>query len=102
MEDLTRAGSGDITAGLKVIEERTGDGLTCRHTTRTYPGWVLAVERRMNETAARDITAVLLTKPANAWGQYWSIVTDYGAVDALLASIAAAKPAKPEPTTTTS
>ena len=84
MEDLTRAGSGDITAGLKVIEERTGDGLTCRHTTRTYPGWVLAVERRMNETAARDITAVLLTKPANAWGQYWSIVTDYGAVDALL------------------
>lgn len=84
LEDLTRAGSGDITAGLKVIEERTGDGLTCRHTTRTYPGWVLAVERRMNETAARDITAVLLTKPANAWGQYWSIVTDYGAVDALL------------------
>ena len=27
---------------------------------------------------------MLLTKPANAWGQYWSIVTDYGAVDALL------------------
>lgn len=78
LEDLRRAGSEDYRDVLRVIEHPGGnDGLRCQHSTEAYPGWVLASTETLPEHMARQVTALLLTKPVNAWGQYWSMTTDY-------------------------
>ena len=78
LEDLWRAGSEDYRDELKVIVHPGGnDGLRCLHSTEAYPGWLLASTESLPEKTAREVTALLLTKPVNAWGQYWSMTTDY-------------------------
>lgn len=78
LEDLWRAGSEDYRNELRVIVHPGGDdGLRCMHSTEAYPGWLLASTDSLPEKTAREVTALLLTKPVNAWGQYWSMTTDY-------------------------
>ena len=88
LEDLEQAGSLTETARLRVLEHKdSGDALACRHTTRSYPGWVFAASERLPEHVARDISAMLLTKPSNAWGQHWSVLTDYSETSRMLQTL---------------
>ena len=88
LEDLQQAGSLTETARLRVLEhEDSGDTLACQHTTRSYPGWVFAAAERLPEHVARDISAMLLTKPSNAWGQHWSVLTDYSETSRMLQTL---------------
>ena len=80
LEDLWRAGSVSYEGKIRVLGKRSGDGLACYHSTGLYPGWTFVSSETLPQHAARDITAVLLTKPQNAWGQYWSVSTDHSAV----------------------
>ncbi len=80
LEDLWRAGSVSYQNQIRVLGRRTGDGLSCYHSTDLYPGWTLVSSESLPQRAAREITAELLTKPQNAWGQYWSVSTDHSAV----------------------
>lgn len=80
LEDLWRAGSVSYQNQIRVLDRRKGDGLVCYHSTDLYPGWTLVSSESLPQRAAREITAELLTKPQNAWGQYWSVSTDHSAV----------------------
>ena len=80
LEDLWRAGSVSYEGEIRVLGRRSGDGLSCFHSTDLYPGWTLVSADTLPQRAARKITAELLTKPQNAWGQYWSVSTDHSAV----------------------
>lgn len=84
LEDLWRAGNQRFDDQIRVINEKSDGSLACRHSTALYPGWTIASAAALPQEAARAVTAVLLTKPQNAWGQYWSVATDRGsAVDML-------------------
>lgn len=84
IEDLWKAGSRDWGQSLRVINQQdASDGLSCQHSTRSYPGWLFAATSNLTEEQARDITATLLTKPNNAWGQHWSMATDYSGITAM-------------------
>ena len=76
LEDLWKAGNRTFEAEIRVLDAKRGDGLACRHSTALYPGWTVAASERLSQDAARAVTAVLLTKPANAWGQYWTVSTN--------------------------
>lgn len=80
VEDLWRAGSQNYEKEVRILESKDHlkDGLTCLHSTAVYPGWTVAASDRLPQEAARVITATLLSKPANAWGQYWSVSTANG------------------------
>lgn len=80
LEELERS-------GLRVLDERKDDGLHCRHSTPAYPGWMLASTASLSQEAARAITAVLLTKPANAWGQHWTVSPNVEAYDDLFRTL---------------
>lgn len=84
IEDSWKAGSSDWRQSLRVINLQDGsDGLSCLHSTRSYPGWLFAATSNLSEDQARDITAALLTKPSNAWGQHWSMATDYSGINTM-------------------
>lgn len=76
LEDLWKAGNRTFEAEIRVLDAKRGDGLACRHSTALYPGWTVAASERLSQDAARAVEAVLLTKPANAWGQYWTVSTN--------------------------
>ena len=76
LEDLWKAGNRTFEAEIRVLDAKRGDGLACRHSTALYPGWTVAASGRLSQDAARAVTAELLTKPANAWGQYWTVSTN--------------------------
>lgn len=76
LEDLWKAGNRTFEAEIRVLDAKRGDGLACRHSTALYPGWTVAASERLSQDAARAVAAVLLTKPANAWGQYWTVSTN--------------------------
>ncbi len=89
LEDLWRAGNEDYWQNLRVLPppEGASDGLVCRHSTAVYPGWLLASTKSLSEDLAREVTALLLTKPVNAWGQYWSMTTDYSEVLSMMKTL---------------
>lgn len=81
IEDLWKAGSRDWSSSLRIINPQgDSDGLSCLHSTRAYPGWMFAATSNLTEAQARDITAALLTKPVNAWGQHWSMATEFSGI----------------------
>ncbi|MDO5532150.1 PhnD/SsuA/transferrin family substrate-binding protein [Sutterella sp.] len=76
LEDLWRAGNRTFEKQLKVLDNREEPGFACSHSTPFYPGWIFAGTETLTQEAARAITATLLTKPANAWGQHWTVSTN--------------------------
>jgi len=82
-----RSGLRGAYGELRVLDERKDDGLHCRHSTPAYPGWMLASTASLSQEAARAITAVLLTKPANAWGQHWTVSPNVEAYDDLFRTL---------------
>lgn len=87
LEELERSGLRGTYGELRVLDERKDDGLHCRHSTPAYPGWMLASTASLSQEAARAITAVLLTKPANAWGQHWTVSPNVEAYDDLFRTL---------------
>lgn len=87
LEELERSGLRGAYGELRVLDERKDDGLHCRHSTPAYPGWMLASTASLSQEAARAITAVLLTKPANAWGQHWTVSPNVEAYDDLFRTL---------------
>lgn len=76
LEDLWKAGNRTFEAEIRVLDAKRDDGLACRHSTALYPGWTVAATETLSQDAARAVTAVLLTKPTNAWGQFWTVSTN--------------------------
>lgn len=76
LEDLWKAGNRTFEKEIRVIGAKNHDGLACRHSTALYPGWTVAAGETLPQEVARAVTAMLLTKPANAWGQYWTVSTN--------------------------
>lgn len=76
LEDLWRSGNTSFERELRVIDSRKGDGLSCRHSTALYPGWTIAAFETLPQEVARAVSAVLLTKAPNAWGQHWTVSTN--------------------------
>lgn len=87
LEELERSGLRGAYGELRVLDERKDDGLHYRHSTPAYPGWMLASTASLSQEAARAITAVLLTKPANAWGQHWTVSPNVEAYDDLFRTL---------------
>lgn len=87
LEELERSGLRGAYGELRVLDERKDDDLHCRHSTPAYPGWMLASTASLSQEAARAITAVLLTKPANAWGQHWTVSPNVEAYDDLFRTL---------------
>lgn len=84
IEDLKTTSGTDLFQALRVVGERTGDGLTCRHSTDVLGGWVIGMVSTAAGELATQLTASLLTKPVNAWGKRWQVATDLRAADKML------------------
>ena len=54
---------------FRVLNEKHHDGFTCKHSTRLYPSWVLAVTKSLSaDRAARAAAAILNEPPAPGGG----------------------------------
>lgn len=87
LEDLRATGGRDYFEALEVLSPVTGDGLPCAHSTPAHPGWVVSAAPGRPGGLITDITATLLAKPVNAWGQKWMIATDFRSVDRMLQTL---------------
>lgn len=84
IEDLKTTSGADLFQDLRVIDERSGDGLACRHSTDVHGGWVIGTVSTATGELATQLTAALLAKPSNAWGKRWLVATDLRATDRML------------------
>jgi two-component system, LuxR family, sensor histidine kinase TtrS len=87
LEDLRATGGRDYFEELEVLSPVTGDGLPCAHSTPAHPGWVVSAAPGRPGGLITDVTATLLAKPVNAWGQKWMIATNFRAVDSMLQTL---------------
>ena len=87
LEDLWRSGNTSFERELRVIDSRKGDGLSCRHSTALYPGWTIAALETLPQEEARALSAVLLTKAPNAWGQHWTVSTNVSSYTDLMKTL---------------
>lgn len=56
-------------------------------TSRLYPNEVFVATPSASNEAVRTVLAVLLSKPINSWGQYWSVAPDMTEVTELLKTL---------------
>ena len=68
---------------FRVLNEKHHDGFTCKHSTRLYPSWVLAVTKSLSADRAARAAAAILNEPPAPGGLFWAIATDFTEVDAL-------------------
>ena len=84
-EDVRAASGEDLLAGLRVIEERPAgaEGFRARRSTDAYPGLSVAAAASADPRLIHEAMSVILAKPANAWGQFWTVPADASKADAL-------------------
>ena len=72
--------SGVVPAGsVRVLDEKTG-GLTCRHSTTSYPGFVFASLPAASSQMVKDVTVALLTMKELPDGSGWGFASNFNAV----------------------
>ncbi len=67
---------------FRVIEGRRDEKLACVRSTDLYPDWVFAATTRATPEMSRRAAGALLSMPATN-GSYWSIATDFRAINDL-------------------
>lgn len=82
LETLEEQGLIDDSA-FTVINRKNG-GLACRHSTELYPDVSLLALSRAPESAVRDVTIAILSRPAAADGFEWQTNVSFAALQALL------------------
>lgn len=83
LERLQSAGFIDA-AGLTVINAKNGGGLTCRHSTKVYPGWVLASLPSSDLGLVRMVAATALAATSPGMLQWSFPPTDFRRVHNML------------------
>lgn len=82
-EELLAAGYPNIDK-VRPFATKSGDSLRCLHSTDTYPGYTTAVTPLASPEIARFVTQSLLAMPkTSANGYFWTISTDFHALDKL-------------------
>ncbi len=56
-----------------VINQITGDGLRCAHSTALYPGWIFAAGAHVTPAINKAITTALFTMDGKPYGAEWSM-----------------------------
>lgn len=78
-------GQGRVPADrFRVLSPRIEPGLDCQTSTDLYPGWAFAAAPHTSPEVSRQVLLALLSLPATASGQVWSVPADYHPVHALL------------------
>ncbi|MGN1150288.1 MAG: PhnD/SsuA/transferrin family substrate-binding protein, partial [Sutterella sp.] len=72
LEALERTGEVDPEEFV-IINRRTDDGLTCRHSSEVYPGWVFGAVSGIDPTLKKAVTAVLLAMSGLKYGSEWAL-----------------------------
>ena len=72
LEALERTGDVDPDEFV-VINRRADDGLTCRHSSEVYPGWVFGAVSGIDPTLKKAVTAVLLAMSGLKYGSEWAL-----------------------------
>ncbi len=71
---------GVVPAGaLRVLDSKT-TGLACRHSTKTYPGYVFASLPKATAALVKDVSVALLSMPRTENGIGWGVSNDFTAV----------------------
>lgn len=89
LEDFEEAG-GRTFPELRVLPasgEEAAAHLRDRHSTAAYPGLIFGSTRGASREAIREALGILLNKPANAWGERWSVSPSFRSADALMKSL---------------
>lgn len=89
LEDFEEAG-GRVFPELRVLAPAGDDPapeLRDRHTTAAYPGLVFGSTRSASREAVREALGILLNKPANAWGERWTVSPSFASADALMKAL---------------
>ena len=72
-----------VQSRFRVIHPKTGDGLLCAHSTRTYPNLMAAVTQGSAPGTAHLLSRTLLNMPVGPGGFHWGLATDMRPVDRL-------------------
>ena len=89
LDEHFKASGTDLTEKLRILplSEETPDSAIEKSTTRLYPNEVIAATPKASNRVVREVLAVLLSKPINGWGQYWSVAPDMSEVTGLLKNL---------------
>lgn len=69
---------------LRVVEPRNDPTFACRRSTELYPNWTISSVPSLPASELREIMALLLAMPPTKDGMYWSVASDFSAVDKLM------------------
>lgn len=69
---------------LRVVEPRNDPTFACRRSTELYPNWTISSVPSLPASELREVMALLLAMPPTKDGMYWSVASDFSAVDKLM------------------
>lgn len=72
-----------VSAQYRVISPKNSGSIHCQLSTRTYPGHTLVTLNGVDPELARLVTQTVLSIPRRGDTEWWSIATDFTAVDKL-------------------
>lgn len=89
LDEHFKASGADLAEKLRVLPlyADVSNSSVEKSTTRLYPNEVIAATPKASNRVVREVLAVLLSKPINGWGQYWSVAPDMSEVTSLLKNL---------------
>ena len=69
---------------LRVVEPRDDPTFACKRSTELYPNWTISSVPSLPASELREVMALLLAMPPTKDGMYWSVASDFSAVDKLM------------------
>lgn len=82
LEDLETMRQTDLQ--VKVIGAKLDPKFACQRSTELYPNWTISSVPSMTADDLRLVVEVLLSMPKTNAGMYWSVATDFSALDRLM------------------
>ena len=82
LERLQEAGSLSLDEFV-ILNDKTYDGLACRHSTTVYPGWVFGTVNGTEPALRKAMTAVLFGMSGLRYGAEWTMPVSYRSVSDL-------------------
>ena len=69
---------------LRVVEPRDDPTFACKRSTELYPNWTISSVPSLPASELREVMGMLLAMPPTKDGMYWSVASDFSAVDKLM------------------
>lgn len=82
LEDLEKMTGKSLP--LRVVEPRNDPTFACKRSTELYPNWTISSVPSLPASELREVMALLLAMPPTKDGMYWSVASDFSAVDKLM------------------